>query len=243
MIGSISDFRIYAIPTLMSAALLSGTIRDACTLFCCLIFQDKMRKKWKKIIILDVLKSSAFNNSTWQIYYINIIIIIITVIIIAFQIMTLREKLPVTELFWSIFLLIWTENRKIRTRNNSVSGHVSRSVTIGLSLFIFTGVGRVISVWFVSDFFNQWLFCEFASWMNSLGAWRSFIVSSNLGCKTDILLAYSIQQMHWQNPIKYLLCIIHPFSYKLVWHMPLIPLICKFRYFRSSPSIAFSWYF
>ena len=30
--------------------------------------------------------------------------------------------------FWSVFSCIWTEYRKIRTRNNSVCGHSSRSV-------------------------------------------------------------------------------------------------------------------
>ena len=32
--------------------------------------------------------------------------------------------------FWSVFSCIWTECRKIRTRNNSVFGHFSRSVQI-----------------------------------------------------------------------------------------------------------------
>ena len=40
---------------------------------------------------------------------------------------TLREKCPYTELFWSVFSCIRTEYRKIRTRNNSVFGHFSRS--------------------------------------------------------------------------------------------------------------------
>ena len=39
----------------------------------------------------------------------------------------MREKCPNTELFWSVFSCIWTEYRKIQTRNNSVLGHISRS--------------------------------------------------------------------------------------------------------------------
>ena len=54
--------------------------------------------------------------------------------------LTLREKIPGTKFFWSIFsririeyklkLRIQSEYGKIRTRKSSVSGHFSRSANI-----------------------------------------------------------------------------------------------------------------
>ena len=40
------------------------------------------------------------------------------------------ESVQIWSYFWSVFSYIQTEYRKIRTRNNSVFGHFSRSVTL-----------------------------------------------------------------------------------------------------------------
>ena len=38
------------------------------------------------------------------------------------------KSFQIRSYFWSVFFCIWTEYTKIRTRNNSVFGHFSRSV-------------------------------------------------------------------------------------------------------------------
>ena len=38
------------------------------------------------------------------------------------------KSVQIRSYFWSVFTCIWTEYREIRTRNNSVLGHFSRSV-------------------------------------------------------------------------------------------------------------------
>ena len=43
--------------------------------------------------------------------------------------LTLREKCPNTEFFWSVFSRIHTEKRKIQTRKNSAFGRFSFNVT------------------------------------------------------------------------------------------------------------------
>ena len=43
------------------------------------------------------------------------------------------KSVQIRSYFWSVFSCIQSEYRKIRTRNNSVSGHISRSVNEGES--------------------------------------------------------------------------------------------------------------
>ena len=63
---------------------------------------------------------------------------------------SLREKCPNTELFLLRIFCIQSDYRKIRTRNNSVFGHFSRSEFVILSLLLLSLKQSFTKVWFIS---------------------------------------------------------------------------------------------
>ena len=56
--------------------------------------------------------------------------------------------------FWSVFYCIRTEYRKIRTRNNSVFGHISRSDTE--NYYVYISLVSSLHVWSENGVFRQW---------------------------------------------------------------------------------------
>ena len=66
--------------------------------------------------------------------------------------MALREKCPNTELFLVTFSCIWTEQRKKRTRNNSVFGQFSHRVGVTDSLIPSqAGIQKIAIVSYVTN--------------------------------------------------------------------------------------------
>ena len=110
-------------------------------------------------------------------------------------------------------------------------------MAISFSLFIFIAAGCAIFVWFVSDFFVSLLFFE----LQSHHFFNDFVYFSK-----DLLEKHSVtwlfllivnaklryyqcipKSFHYKVICSKLQFIVRPFSYKLIWCMPSIPLICK----------------
>ena len=64
------------------------------------------------------------------------------------------KSVQIRSFFWSVFYCIRTEYRKIRTRNNSVFGHISRSDTE--NYYVYISLVSSLHVWSENGVFRQW---------------------------------------------------------------------------------------
>ena len=105
--------------------LLSKRQIQKCSLTCVLV-HIMISQRTKSMYWFKIWKIEYLKNGTWHFYDIK------KLLKLSFKLSSLRERCPNTELFLvRIFqylnLRIQSEYRKIRTRNNSVLGHFSRS--------------------------------------------------------------------------------------------------------------------
>ena len=73
------------------------------------------------------------------------------------------KSVQIRTYFWSIFSCIWTEYRKIRTRNNTIFGHFSRSGYLNnyfLNFLVFTFLLFKHAIKCVSDQYNTEEICD-----------------------------------------------------------------------------------
>ena len=71
------------------------------------------------------------------------------------------KSVEIRSCFWSVFSCIWTEYRKIQTKNNSVFGHFSRSAPLFLRLQMRHGVDTYTNGFPCRLMLKSWLHFSF----------------------------------------------------------------------------------
>ena len=89
------------------------------------LYLDNFHAVW--VSLFSSLLISSTYSDLWILYRIHYFPGLIIFCALFFIILHCVKSVQIRSYFWSAFSHIWTEYRKIRTRNNSVFGHFSRS--------------------------------------------------------------------------------------------------------------------